>query len=527
MNDFLRLMKHCLPKGSVLGIDIGTGAVKLAEIIFKQDHYILNAFSIVDLPQAVTENGFSMNCEYLQKIFCKLIAQSGCSVRKAMVSIGSCNAFIRELKFPLMNDRELREALKWEIEKYVPYETGTYYYDFIVIAKEKNGTEQTVLLAAMLKNVVDGIIDAAKHVGITIMGITIEQLAVLKTFSKKSDFLLLDVGANFSQLTVFQHKKPVLVRSIPVGGKNFTISIMKFLNISWGEAELLKKKQQRQFGMPQGQVNLLQLDFLASLEELTAEVKRTVEYYRQQYKDVNFAEFYLTGGGAQLSFFPKYLSEHLGLPVVRHNVLESISAAPSFDSETIQKCMPQLAVAIGLGLQKDGDDKMNLLPSKIITTVWKRKAAIFMVMFFFSALTGYFSYNAWQIYAMKQELKELGRQQLLLQPTRGKLEKASSTLQYIRHKNDIMVSLTKNNIAPYVFVARLGIVTPTQVRLTEVAITDGINIKGQAANAKEVAAFIDQLNRDIYFFEPMLISVQENLQQQLVDFAISVKLRGP
>lgn len=531
MNRILTLGKKLLYRATdvILGIDIGTGAVKLAEVSSTEGKYILHSFGIVDLPENIIEDGFAANSEALTEIFKKLILHSGCLARDAVLAIGGRTVFVRELEFPAMSSAELCEAIKWDMEKYVPYEADTYYYDFAVTGQGRTPAVQKVLLAAIPKHIVDSVINVLEKVGLKLCGITIEPLAAYRTLAGTPDCLLIDVGATLSQITVFQKASPVLVRSIPVGGKKFTQIIMESFELEQPEAEQLKRNQKGLLPPSQGLVSPLYVELAVPISELAREIGKTVEYYQLQHQDAKLDVLYLTGGGASLDNFAQYLSGQLDAKIVMQDVLALVDVTPSLDTETIQKYANQLAVAIGLGIC--GDDigaKINLLPPKKLTAIPWEKAALAAAVLFVGLLVSCFGYNAYQIWSAQQELKGLERQYALLQPTQEKMNRAKTTLQLIHAKNKLMVSLTKQNTSPYAFTARLGVVTPEGVQLTEVAASEkaGVVMRGQAASIPRVAAFIDNLAGDIYFSEPVLISVQEDTKQQTVIFEISAKLRG-
>ena len=69
-----------------------------------------------------------------------------------------------------------------------------------------------------------------------------EKNLILDASDKKEYVMLLDIGAENTDIGVFDGDKFVYTNAIPIGGKNITNDIEVVLNISHEEAEKLKKQ---------------------------------------------------------------------------------------------------------------------------------------------------------------------------------------------------------------------------------------------------------------------------------------------
>jgi type IV pilus assembly protein PilM len=85
------------------------------------------------------------------------------------------------------------------------------------------------------------------------------------------------------------------------------------------------------------------------LEELVAEVRRSIDYYRSRGGEVDVVE--LSGGGTMLRGLTAYVSKAIGIPCdaydpLRHLNMNIRKVAPAFVEEHRQ----EFAVAVGNGL---------------------------------------------------------------------------------------------------------------------------------------------------------------------------------
>lgn len=348
-----KIEKILLKKSSdFIGIDIGTGAIKIAEIAWQKNRPVLKNFAMKALPANVIEDGCIIDSTALTEVFTQLLATTYTSSKNAVVAVGGRGMFARELIFPVMTKDELSEAIKWDLEKYIPYAPNSYYFDFSIVGAGDIETEIKVLLVAAPHKLINNITTIVKNVGLTPVAVDIEPLALYRTFMNAENSLIIDMGALLSQVTVFQKGSPAVIRNIPIGGQRLTEVIMQVEEIAFHEAERLK----------QGPVNFFvseitkeyseinqQLQLL--LAEFVRDVRCTVEYYQLQNKFAVIDKMYITGGGSKMNHLVHYLSSQLSLPIALHDPLAKLEIPASFDKNHLLQVAPHLGTAIGLALR--------------------------------------------------------------------------------------------------------------------------------------------------------------------------------
>jgi len=348
-----KIEKVLLKKSSdLIGIDIGTGSIKLVEIAWQKGQPVLKNFGIKELPDKTIEDGRIIDSEQLAKTLSQLLATTQTYSKNAVVAVGGRVMFARELIFPAMNREELGVAIKWDLEKYIPYAPGSYYFDYSIVGEGNTETEIKVLLvAAPIDNVTD-IINLIKSVGLKLIAVDVEPLALYRIFTDAEKAMVIDIGALLSQVTVFQNGSPAVIRNIPIGGQNFTNVIMQTLEIGMSEAEQLKQQQlillrediETQFSEVKQQLELLASEF-------ARDIRRTAEYYQQENRGVIIDKVFVTGGGAKLGNLVKYLALQLDMSAVLHDPLVKLTIPSSFDKTHLAQVAPQLGTAIGLALR--------------------------------------------------------------------------------------------------------------------------------------------------------------------------------
>ncbi len=96
-------------------------------------------------------------------------------------------AILKYVELPLAVKENLRESLGYEMEKYIPFPADDIYFDYEVIAEDKESGKLRLLIIAAKKETVDLYLDLAEHIGVGISGIEIGSTAVANYFSSLED----------------------------------------------------------------------------------------------------------------------------------------------------------------------------------------------------------------------------------------------------------------------------------------------------------------------------------------------------
>ncbi|EAX47864.1 Fimbrial assembly family protein [Thermosinus carboxydivorans Nor1] len=173
--------------------------------------------------------------------------------------------------------------------------------------------------------------------------------------------------------------------------------------------------------------------------------------------------------------------------------------------------------------------QINLLPPAERRPKWplsRMFAAAGMVVVFVCVCL--YGYSWYQIRELEVAIAQTRNQLELLRPLQAKMIDAQTKQQRLDAKNNILVALTRERQSWYALVARLGIVTPPQVWLTEVAAAENgaVRLKGMAAAYPDLAAYVKKLEQDDIFAEPVLVKAERDGARTVTRFELTVKVKG-
>lgn len=345
---------------TTVGLDIGSGSIKVAEVGWNQTQPELRAAGIVELPVNTFKDGYIVNEPLLVEALRQVLTISGVTSKNIVLSLRGQALVIRELLFPDMSVEELQQAIKWDLDKYVTTANASdYYFDFATIEASKDTNEIRVLLVAAPLAMITGLTNLVRKLGLRPLAIDIEPLALQRTMKQANNVIIIDIGAEFCQLDLFQQGSPLVSRLIPHGGNRYTETIMREQELNFAEAERLKQQKIlfADGNQADERVAHVQQPLQLLIEELAREVLRTADYYQMQNRNAVIEKIILTGGGAKLNNLAFTLTQQLpGIPVNIHTPLLSVSISPSLDDKWLKSIELQMAVAIGLALRRGGDD---------------------------------------------------------------------------------------------------------------------------------------------------------------------------
>ena len=302
---------------SLAGLDIGSTAIKVAQVVQQKRQSVLTAAGIASLPAGLIDEGRNGDWDQLAAVLHQLLQTSGVTEKNIVAAVSNRATVAREVVYPLMKAAELQETVKWDIEKYIPYAPGEFYYDFCLLNKDEQQGKMTVLLAAAPCELIKGLSELSKKAGLRLLAVDIEPLAICRIVQTKvQDNLFVDIGGALTQLIVASNGSPAMVRLVPIGGSHTS-----------GHE-------------------------LAA--ELAKEIELTIALYRErkQSQTVSTLEnVQLLGGAAGAYSLLECIQQYLpGLKISRFCPTASLALSPSLATDFWRKNAAQLAVAAGLVL---------------------------------------------------------------------------------------------------------------------------------------------------------------------------------
>ncbi|MBU4350457.1 type IV pilus assembly protein PilM [bacterium] len=354
----------------MFAIDFGARSIKVVKLHKISDGYELDNYGVTLSPEGAIANGEILNPLAVADNLTELLRESGIKDRKAIIAITGQKVIIREIVLPLMEKEELMAGVMWEAPKYVPYDLNESIIDAQKVDEfvEKDGNKMMrVFLVAAPKNIIQPYMEVLKKAKIVPKIVDIVSSANIRAFKnhlsdkkeEEKEGLIIDivisVGASSTILTLVEKSNLKFTRNILIGGNDITKAIAKSLNISFDEAEKLKRETEIALGpeADEEKNNESGKIIVEILNQITKEVRKSLSYYKTQSQKVKYNKIILSGGSANIKNIEKFLSEQFEIPIIIGDPLEGIKINERiFDIESIKKLKDTLATVIGLAMRE-------------------------------------------------------------------------------------------------------------------------------------------------------------------------------
>lgn len=336
----------------MVGLDIGTKTVKLVELEKEGAVFSLSASGIVGFSgNSVEKIVDDKEMSAFAQVIKKLHAETGASSRDVVISIPEQNAFTRTVTFPLLTDAEISSAVKWELEQYIPIPAAEAISQHIILERNEKASPPyvLVLLVAAPRILVEKYTKLVQMAGLNPIAVETELIALTRALAPPDKtVLLIDLGANSTDIAIAKNSMLCFSRSIPLAGEAFTRAVSQGLGVNVTQAEEYKKTYGLASTQLEGKVKTA-LDPVLRL--IVDEVKKAVSFYQSEQKGEAPTAIQVSGGTSGMPQIITSLTELLGIEVS----IAAPFAKIRIDPETAKKLAPYAplySIAVGLAMRE-------------------------------------------------------------------------------------------------------------------------------------------------------------------------------
>lgn len=364
-------------ENTILAIDVGANSLKMAEFLMPlSGGMILTGYAIEEYGEEYAQGEF---LDGFAVAYRKTLANNHFSSKQVRVAISGQAAFSRLSKLPpLAGQREqLAKIIEFEARQTVPYpmDEVAWAYQLIshsISADESSsvddaeallgGNELEALYVAVKADLLSQVTDVIQDSGKDILSIEIASTATFNAATanhvgENACEMILDIGGRSSSL-IFLERGRVFIRPIPIAGDAVTQQIAKEFNISFIDAEELKRRQGfvalgGAYEDPDSEVAATISKICRNvMTRLHGEVNRSINLWRSQYSGKKPEKLYLCGGSSIIPYTPHFFCEKLRIPVEYLNVFPIAVIADDVDKDKLKDVAQLFPSLLGLGLRQ-------------------------------------------------------------------------------------------------------------------------------------------------------------------------------
>jgi type IV pilus assembly protein PilM len=380
-------------RSGTIGVDIDRGSIKAVQLQSSGAGYVLQHVGYHKLPPGVIVEGEVADQNLLAAEIREFWDSHSFKGRSITFGVSNQKVVVRLLDFPHMRPEDLQGAISFEAQDHIPMPLDEAVLDYVVLGpREERADLDRVLVVAAQREMISRYTSAVRAGGLRTEAVDVKALSLTRStlpdpfFGEDGAVLLLDVGAEITNLVVADRGNPVLTRFVPVGLGDFVDAVVELADLPEDEAERqaldprinlgdghVEERPQEDEGAGEAEAEeavveeaedtedfdpALVYDVRRGLEgaaqTLADEVQRSIEHHRSQESARDVSRVLISGEAALIPGLDVYLGDLLGVPTGRGKPVDKLSANRSnIEDAQLRAMEPVLAVAFGLAMEDE------------------------------------------------------------------------------------------------------------------------------------------------------------------------------
>jgi type IV pilus assembly protein PilM len=338
----------------VMGVDIGSFAVKIVQLRKASNHWLVTAAGIVDISEKGTDNPGRKETNSARAVH-NCMRLSGIKTKQAVCGVGGAEVAVRNFEFPIIPEEQVERAIMMEAKQVCPFNTDQVAVDYRLIPNGDGKTRGYIVVAT--DKLVKSMVRVAERAHLNCAMMDVDGLALLNCFNelekpeKKHGTAILNIGSNCTTFTFEEEGGWPFIRNLIYAGDSIVESIA-------AENEMTPDAVKTMFaGEAKAIPPNIQDSFKRACDRLISDITKTVRYYGAQEHSSDIRKILVCGGFAMFGEIVRILDNNLPMDVVLWNPFEKMRCQVGRNhrgilvKSVLRKNGPAMAVAAGLAMR--------------------------------------------------------------------------------------------------------------------------------------------------------------------------------
>lgn len=340
----------------IIGIDIGSSAVKLLQLERKNNQYCVEHYAIEPLmPGAVMEKTIKDSGAVI-KALQRLIEKANIKEVAACIAVPNSEAITRIIQLDAeLSEKEIQIEINLEADRYIPYSLDEVNLDFAVIGKSAKSEDLVdVLLTVSKSENVDHRVQLLSQANLSTQIVDIDSFAMERAFSLISTQLpeqganmvvaVIDIGATITTLNIFHDNRAIYTREQSFGGQHLIDEIQTRYGLSYDEAVLARKYD----NLPDDYITEVLQPFK---ETVAKQVSRSCQFFFSSGGHNEIHYLFLTGGTSNIPGLDELIFSEIGVKTAIANQFSDMLFSKHINEAALMEDATSLMNCCGLALR--------------------------------------------------------------------------------------------------------------------------------------------------------------------------------
>ncbi|MDB5266955.1 MAG: Type pilus assembly protein PilM, type pilus assembly protein PilM [Parcubacteria group bacterium] len=365
------------PLTSVIGIDIGSSAIKIVQIKKQNGQAVLETYGELSLgpyANATIGQAVILPPEKIANALVDLMREKEVNVttNKCGISIPFASSLMSVIEMPAVSTKQLGLMVPIEARKYIPVPISEVALDWSIVPRSEvkiedypegtppdtglatpvNIPKVDILVVAIHNDTIARYTDIVQKAGLAAGFFEIEIFSTMRAVldDTLSPVMIMDMGAASTKLYIVERGITKASHTVNRGSQDITSNISKSLGLPLEKSEIMK----RQIGATGEDKTMTEIIRL-TLDYIFEEANHALLSFEKKYNKT-VSKVILVGGGAALKGLSELAKANFNTDTVQANPFNKL-ATPAFLENILKETGPEFAVAIGAALRKLAEEE--------------------------------------------------------------------------------------------------------------------------------------------------------------------------
>jgi type IV pilus assembly protein PilM len=268
--------------------------------------------------------------------------QDRCTIDKntaVVFIIPSYKSQVKSLETNKVEKKYLKNIISSEYQDELQLNPQKHNWDFTIVNETKD--KYKLLVSFTEKEYIENWISQLIIADMEPSLVTVEQISILNAFYFHKGYkpiIAVDIGYVDTEIIIYDRDKEFFQMDIQIGGNDFTKNIKDIYDVNWDQAkEILKNpgKLEAIIGDKINEKPKLFKGVSSLVDNIIYEIKRSIIFYENRFREIDFDEIMLVGGVSNLENIAWYLGYEIGAEVKKYNYFYNLEKDLKYDKKQL------------------------------------------------------------------------------------------------------------------------------------------------------------------------------------------------
>ncbi|MBP9667996.1 type IV pilus assembly protein PilM [Candidatus Saccharibacteria bacterium] len=335
--------------GDFFALDIGTNAVRVVQLSASgQDSWNLVHYGYAPVDSKTTSADSPEARRRLGEVIMTALGQSGVKIRDVVIGLPSQKTFTTVIDVPTMNEAELRNTIKYQVDQYIPMSVDEAKVDWKLLGQSLHDPkQQEVLITSTAMAYAEDRLEFVEGLGLNVVAAEPDPIAMVRSLLPAGIAdarLIVDMGEQSTDIAITFADAPRLVRTIPTGLNTMLKAIVQNLNVQEDQARQFILK----FGLAPDRLDGQVLHALEStLDGFASELTKSIKFFQTRYANTPVGGILLAGYASSVPRFGEYVAAKTGVKAEVANPWQKVRISQG-DQQQLLPILHEFATVVGL-----------------------------------------------------------------------------------------------------------------------------------------------------------------------------------